>query len=150
MDTNNPYQTPKSDLLTRDTANEETLKIAKGQKKVIYAILVNILAYILQIYIGQIAALVNLFAIGLSTAGLIQMSKGMKYSTTAIILLVVLFYSGNKPPRAASYQWESNILSTKTWVYSRPVGRKNVREFQLNIKNLNQAHSISILKSKTS
>ncbi|WP_028578713.1 hypothetical protein [Desulfogranum japonicum] len=92
MDTNNPYQTPKSDLLTRDTANEETLKIAKGQKKVIYAILVNILAYILQIYIGQIAALVNLFAIGLSTAGLIQMSKGMKYSTTAIILLVLLFF----------------------------------------------------------
>lgn len=91
MDNESPYEPPKAKLDTAGDNKEEVLKVAKGQKKVIYAVLLNILANVVQIYIGQIALLVTVAALVISIYGIIQMSKGMGYSVLTICFLFVLF-----------------------------------------------------------
>lgn len=87
---NNPYQSPQSRVVEAVDADIEA--IAGGQKLVIYAILVYFLAVAAQVAIGQLALLIALVSLGLSIAGIIKLSAGMKFSTAIQIMCVVLMF----------------------------------------------------------
>ena len=87
---NNPYQSPQSRVA--DVVDSDIEAIAGGQKLVIYAILVYFLAVASQAAIGQLALLIALVSLGLSIAGIIKLSAGMKFSTATQIICVVLMF----------------------------------------------------------
>lgn len=85
---NNPYQSPQS----RDAVDGDMEAIAGGQKLVIYAILVYLLAVVARLAIGQLALLIALVSLALAIAGIIKLSAGMKFSTATQIICVVLMF----------------------------------------------------------
>lgn len=65
-------------------------KVASGQKLIIYAILVNILAIGLVAVFGDIAGLVSVVALVIALVGMFRLAGGLGYSTAAKIFLLVL------------------------------------------------------------
>jgi hypothetical protein len=70
--------------------DQQTEKVASGQKLIIYAILVNFLTVGLQAAIGEIAGLLAIVAIVMSLIGMFRLASGLGYSTGAKVLLVIL------------------------------------------------------------
>ena len=64
--------------------------VARGQKMLIYAIVVNFLAIGLRLAIGPSGALLNLVAILLALIGIFRIGTGMGFSIIVKILLVLL------------------------------------------------------------
>ncbi|WP_163338699.1 hypothetical protein [Desulfopila sp. IMCC35008] len=92
MTDTNPYEAPAAPLGDPAHDAEETEKVKKGQKLVIYAILINISAYLVQAAIGQVAVLVNIVSIIVALVGLYYLAKGLGMSIlTKIFVLILLF-----------------------------------------------------------
>ena len=70
--------------------NDPVADVAEGQKLIIYAILVNILAAVLRVTLGEIFGLIQLGAIVLAIIGLMRLAGGMGWSTGVKVLLVIL------------------------------------------------------------
>jgi len=66
--------------------------VVEGQKLVLYAILVYILAIVLQLAVDQIFGLVALGSVVLGIMGLLKLSDGMGWSTGVKILLILLLF----------------------------------------------------------
>jgi hypothetical protein len=72
--------------------NKEIENVAYGQKFILYAILINIVAAIAKFAIGNIAIVFNIAAIALSLVGLFRLSSGLGYKTITKILLCICFF----------------------------------------------------------
>ena len=86
----NPYQTPKTE--SKDIDSEKLLieRVASGQKLIIYAILINIIATILQIAVNPLFGLLGLVSLVMSIIGVIKLATGLGSSLIAKIIYVVL------------------------------------------------------------
>ena len=90
MNSASPNDPSEVKLETEKGIDPLITKIAKGQKNIIYAVLLNILGHILTFIIGPFAAVFLLIAFFAAIIGIIQVSKGMEYSVITIIFLFVL------------------------------------------------------------
>lgn len=88
----NPYETPAAPLGDPANETEEIEKVKKGQKLIIYALLINISAYLVQMVAGQVAVVVTIASIIMALVGLYYLSKGLGMSIlTKIFVLILLF-----------------------------------------------------------
>ncbi|MEQ1512560.1 MAG: hypothetical protein ABL934_07765 [Lysobacteraceae bacterium] len=90
MGTNNPYQSPRSRVVS--TVDGDVEEIAAGQKLVIYAILTYFLAAASRMAIGPLAFVVVLVALGLAIAGTLKLGSGLGFSTVNKAICVVLMF----------------------------------------------------------
>ncbi|MEM9414332.1 MAG: hypothetical protein AAGA29_02485 [Planctomycetota bacterium] len=67
-------------------------QVASGQKMIIYAILINIVTYVLQIAIHPLLGLLAIAAIALGIIGIINLAKGLGKSTGMTVLFVILMF----------------------------------------------------------
>jgi len=86
----NPYQTPKTESTDIGSENLLIERVASGQKLVIYAILINIIATILQIAINPLFGLLGLVSLVMSIIGIIKLATGLGSSLIAKIIYIVL------------------------------------------------------------
>lgn len=89
----NPYKAPESaiDQVVADAGhNPET--IAQGQKLIIYAILLNIVAGGIGLKMALLSTLVGLGAAVMSIFGIVRLAHGLGYSTGKKIALIVLMF----------------------------------------------------------
>ena len=87
----NPYSAPKSEVGGAEAVDDMRLqRIASGQKFAIYAILLQIVAYGLQIALGSIGTLAFLVAFVLSVIGIFRLGETVTESTILRVLLCVL------------------------------------------------------------
>lgn len=92
MTDTNPYETPEAPVGDPHHDAEEVEKVKKGQKMIIYAILINLSAYLVQMAVGQVAVLVTLASTIVALVGLYYLSKGLGMSIlTKIFVLILLF-----------------------------------------------------------
>lgn len=92
MTDTNPYETPEAPVGDPHHDAEEVEKVKKGQKLIIYAILINLSAYLVQMAVGQVAVLVTLASTIVALVGLYHLSKGLGMSIlTKIFVLILLF-----------------------------------------------------------
>lgn len=92
MTDTNPYETPEAPVGDPHHDAEEVEKVKKGQKLIIYAILINLSAYLVQMAVGQVAVLVTLASTIVALVGLYYLSKGLGMSIlTKIFVLILLF-----------------------------------------------------------
>ncbi len=80
---------PSAGAAPTDTAIED---VVTGQKLVLYAILIYIIAIVLQLAVAEIFGLVALGTVVLGIMGLLKLSDGMGWSTGIKILLIVLLF----------------------------------------------------------
>ena len=73
-------------------ANAPIEEVADGQRLVIYAILIYILAVVLQVAVDPILGLVGLGGLVLAIIGLMKLATGMGWSTGVKILIVLLLF----------------------------------------------------------
>ena len=91
MTQDNPYAAPKTEVSDAEAPDDERLKrIAGGQKFAIYAILLQILAYGLQLAVGPIGAVAFLVAFVLSVIGIFRLGETVTESIILRILLCIL------------------------------------------------------------
>lgn len=91
----NPYAPPQSQTLgaTGDKNDPQILKVKSGQKMILWAIVLNFVAYgVAMAGLGgvAIALIVNLVALVISIWGLIRLCSGLGFSVVSIVLLVIL------------------------------------------------------------
>jgi len=67
-------------------------QVASGQKMIIYAILINIVTYVLQIAVHPLLGLLALGAIALGIVGIITLAKGLGKSTGLTVVFVILMF----------------------------------------------------------
>jgi small-conductance mechanosensitive channel len=92
MSDKNPYETPAANLGDATNDATEIEKVKKGQKLIIYALLINISVYLVQMAVGQVAVLVTLISIVTAFVGLYYLSTGLGMSIlTRIFVLILLF-----------------------------------------------------------
>jgi len=96
-DGTNPYAPPASQTLAAagDRNDPRILKVKSGQKMILWAIVLNFVAYgVAMAGVGGVALalLVNLVALVISIWGLIRLSSGLGYSVLAIIFLVMAMF----------------------------------------------------------
>ena len=89
MSDSNPYTTPHA-ALEVEQGSENIEKVASGQKLIIYAILIAILAAVLQIAVHPAFVILSLATTVLSIIGLVKLSSGLGKSTGMIVVLAVL------------------------------------------------------------
>ena len=63
--------------------------IATGQRMIIYAILINVMALVLRNQLGNIWALLGIPAVVLAIVGLLRLADGLQYSSSRKTLLIV-------------------------------------------------------------
>lgn len=88
----NPYETPAAPLGEPAHDAEEIEKVKKGQKLLIYAILINISAYLVQMAVGEIAVLVNIVSVIMALVGLYYLAKGLGMSILMKIIVLILLF----------------------------------------------------------
>ncbi|HUB90486.1 MAG TPA: hypothetical protein VMA74_12245 [Dyella sp.] len=89
MSSNNPYETPHSEVDDRPSDSADLQQIASGQKLIIYSILLNVVSISLQRSSGGLALAASLVAIVMSLIGILRLCGGFEYSTGAKVLLVI-------------------------------------------------------------
>jgi hypothetical protein len=67
-------------------------RVVRGQKFIVYACLVYLVAIVLQIALGPAAGLISLIALPLALIGLVRLCGGLGYSLLVKILLVILMF----------------------------------------------------------
>lgn len=67
-------------------------QVASGQKMIIYAILINIVTYVLQIAVHPFLGLLALAAIALGIIGIVNLAKGLGKSTGLTVVFVILMF----------------------------------------------------------
>ena len=89
MSSNNPYETPRSEVDDRPSDSADLQQIASGQKLIIYSIILNFVTIALQRSSGGLALAASLVAIVMSFIGILRLCGGFGYSTGAKVLLVI-------------------------------------------------------------
>jgi len=89
MSSNNPYETPRSEVDDRPWDGADLQQIASGQKLIIYSIILNFVTIALQRSSGGLALAASLVAIVMSFIGILRLCGGFGYSTGAKVLLVI-------------------------------------------------------------
>jgi hypothetical protein len=87
-----PYQTPETELNDSESSNLIIESVASGQKLIIYAILINLAATVLQIAVHPAIGLLGLVSLVMSIIGIIKLSTGLGSSLIAKIIYVVLMF----------------------------------------------------------
>lgn len=67
-------------------------QVASGQKMIIFAILINIVTYVLQIAVHPFLGLLALAAIALGIIGIVNLAKGLGKSTGLTVVFVILMF----------------------------------------------------------
>jgi hypothetical protein len=88
----NPYQAPKTEPNDIELKNLLIERVASGQKLIIYAILINIIATILQITVHPAIGLLGLVSLVMSVIGIIKLATGLSSSLIAKIIYVILMF----------------------------------------------------------
>jgi hypothetical protein len=88
----NPYEAPKAPIEARAGAGLNVEQIASGQKLVIYAILVNLGAVVLQVTVGRAAVLLGFASLAMSIVGVVRLGRGMGVSPLSRTLLVIAMF----------------------------------------------------------
>ncbi len=96
MSSDNPYQTPKSDVRAVPVLEPEVArgfeKMALGQKLVIYAVLLYFIAAVLRVAIGPAVLVIWAASLLLSLVGLVMILSARKsHIAVKIILFLLLF-----------------------------------------------------------
>ena len=89
----NPYQSPAANVsapVRRERFNDRLDDVAYGQKKLIYAILLYIGAVVLAPFVGPLSVIAILITIGMSWAGIYQITRGLAYPFWLRVVLLVL------------------------------------------------------------
>ena len=93
MTESNLYETPSTPPELPAEQNPKMIEeVATGQKMVIYAVLIYIVAIVLQMAVNQYLGLVGLAAAVLAILGIIKLAKGLGMSTGIQIVLVILMF----------------------------------------------------------
>lgn len=87
--TNNPYSTPESDVASPLGDDENVQRVISGQKLILYAILVNLLANFTANAVPAFGIIAFIVAIGMSITGLARLGKGLGYHTVVVVLLCI-------------------------------------------------------------
>jgi len=90
MSNTNPYQAPDGVISNSEIGEVAIEQVARGQKLIIYAILINIISIILQIVIHPIIGFVGLISLALSIIGIIKLATGLGSSVLAKIIYIIL------------------------------------------------------------
>ena len=88
----NPYEAPQTELSNIEPDNLNIERVASGQKLIIYAILINIVATILQMAVHPAIGLVGLVSLVMSIIGVVKLATGLSSSLIAKIIYVVLMF----------------------------------------------------------
>jgi hypothetical protein len=86
----NPFQTPVADLAAEPPGAASLSELARGQKLLIYAILINIAAIVLRNAVGALGAVVlGLMTLVLAITGIFGIAAALRFSTLAKWLLAL-------------------------------------------------------------
>jgi hypothetical protein len=85
----NPFQAPTGDLAVEQVAPASLTDLARGQKLLIYAILVNIATIVLRGAFGPLLGLLGLVTLVLSIMGIFGMAAALRFSTLSKVLLAI-------------------------------------------------------------
>lgn len=89
MSSNNPYETPRSQVDDGPSDSVELQQIASGQKLIIYSIILNFITIALQHSSGGLALVASLVALVMSIIGIVRLCGGFGHSTGTKVLLVI-------------------------------------------------------------
>jgi hypothetical protein len=92
MSQKNPYEAPGAPFQTNPAEGIDAPRVASGQKLVIYACLVYILAGVAQSQIGRVGGLLALPALVMALVGVVQVMSGLAWSLFARIAVLVLMF----------------------------------------------------------
>ena len=92
MTENNPYQAPTASLNDADPSDILIERVASGQKLIIYAIVINILATVLQLAIHPILGLLGLVSLVMAVIGVIKLTAGLSASVISKVIYVILMF----------------------------------------------------------
>ena len=87
--TYNPYESPSASLDLSDQPLPEIIDVAKGQKLIMYAILVNFSTVILQMAVHPMFGLMGLVALVMGVMGILKMSGGLGLGIVSRILIII-------------------------------------------------------------
>ena len=89
---NNPYQAPRAPVDSPIDESANIRQVMRGQKLVIYSILVNVAAMLLQGLIGTAGLLVGLAALAFSIYAVLRLAGGLGMRLGSKALLTVLMF----------------------------------------------------------
>lgn len=88
MSSNNPYETPRSEVDDRQSDSADLQQMASGQKLIIYSIILNFLTIALQ-RSGGLALGLSIVALVMSLIGIVRLCGSLGYSTGTKVLLII-------------------------------------------------------------
>jgi hypothetical protein len=91
-DGNNPYQTPRARVDSPVEASAEIERVMSGQKLVIYSVLANLGAVLLQGFLGAPGFLITLAALAFSLYGVLRLAGGLGMRLASKVLLAMLMF----------------------------------------------------------
>lgn len=92
MNETNPYEPPEAEVADPQERTPATEQVASGQKLVIYALLLYLAAILLQLLIGDLAALLFLAVLVMSLIGVVRISSGLGYGVGSRVVLVIAMF----------------------------------------------------------
>jgi len=90
MNEQNPFEAPKTSTLVEEPS-DTIIAVAKAQKLIIYAILLNFTT-ILFVGFPLLAAIINISALIMSLVGMVRLASGLEYSTVAKVLAALCMF----------------------------------------------------------
>lgn len=85
----NPFQTPGGDLAAEQASPPSLVHLARGQKLLIYAILVNIMTIVLRNAGALVGVALGLTTLVLSIMGIFGIAGALRFSTLVKVLLAI-------------------------------------------------------------
>lgn len=92
MNETNPYEPPEAEVADPQERTPATEQVASGQKLVIYALLLYLAAILLQLLIGDLAALLFLAVLVMSLIGVVRIGSGLGYGVGSRVVLVIAMF----------------------------------------------------------
>ncbi len=86
----NPFQTPAAELTADQPGAASLTELARGQKLLIYAILINIAAIVLRSALSTVVAgILGLVTLALAIMGIFGMAAALRFSSAVKVLLTL-------------------------------------------------------------